>query len=76
MAQAIFAKVRSEPRETTELRRELMDTQGCTKSQFDTALKNLQIKMNVVRSNDPAIECDTWLPFGEQYPEVWELRPS
>ncbi len=74
LAQAILQKLRSEPRETTELRRELVDEQGCTKSQFDTALKNLQITMNVVRSNDPAIECDTWLPFGEQYPAIWETR--
>jgi len=34
-------------------------------------LKNLQISINVVRSNDPDIERDTWLTFQEQYPEIW-----
>jgi hypothetical protein len=55
--------IRNEPWETTDLRREIMDAHGCSKSQFDTALKNLQISLNVVRSNDPAIERDTWLPI-------------
>ena len=45
---------------------------GCSKSQFDTALKNLQITMNVVRMNDPSAERDTWVPFKEQYLNVWE----
>jgi hypothetical protein len=47
---------------------------GCSKSQFDTALKNLQISMNIVRSNDPDIERDTWLTFQEQYPDIWHIH--
>ena len=61
---------RNEPWETGALRNEAMEDYGCTKSRFDTALKNLQISMNVVRFNDPAIERDTWLAFQEQYPDI------
>ncbi|MEO0407552.1 MAG: hypothetical protein AAF289_09400 [Cyanobacteria bacterium P01_A01_bin.135] len=67
----IFEKIRIEPQDTTRLRNETTQEYGCSKSQFDTALKNLQISMNVVRSNDPKIERDTWLTFREQYPEIW-----
>ncbi|WP_420632061.1 AlkZ-related protein [Candidatus Leptofilum sp.] len=74
LAGHVFEKIRNEPWETTELRKEIMAAQGCSKSQFDTALKNLQISLNVVRSNDPAIERDTWLTFQELYPEIWELH--
>ena len=76
LAGVVFDKVRAEPRETTELRREVVEEMGCTKSQFDTALKNLQITMNVVRSNDPEVERDTWLALSEVYADVWALRPS
>lgn len=74
LAAYIFEKIRNEPWETTALRDEVMEAYGCSKSQFDTALKNLQISLNIVRSNDPGIERDTWLPFQEIYPEIWELH--
>jgi hypothetical protein len=70
----IFEKIRVEPWDTTSLRNEMIQEYGCSKSQFDTALKNLQISMNVVRSNDPDIERDTWLTFQEQYPDIWNLH--
>lgn len=69
-----FEKIRVEPWDTTSLRNEMIQNYGCSKSQFDTALKNLQISLNVVRSNDPDIERDTWLTFREQYPEIWALH--
>lgn len=71
LAQIIFEKIRNEPWETAVLREEVLDEFDCSKSQFDTALKNLQITMNVVRSNDPDIERDTWLAFQEQFPDIW-----
>lgn len=74
LAVQTFEKIRMEPWETTDLRREMIEELGCSKSQFDTALKNLQISLNVVRSNDPDIERDTWLAFEEQYPEIWALH--
>ncbi len=67
----IFEMVRNEPGETATLRNEAIEEFDCSKSQFDTALKNLQISMNVVRSNDPEIERDTWLTFQELYPDIW-----
>lgn len=72
----IFEKIRNEPRETTNLRKEVIEEYRCSKSQFDTALKNLQISLNVVRSNDPQIERDTWLTFQELYPDIWDLHVS
>ena len=53
---------------------DIPEKHGCSKSQFDTALKNLQISLNVVRANDPTIERDTWLPFQELYPGIWDLH--
>ena len=53
------------------LRDEVLHEYGYSKSQFDTALKNLQISMNIARSNDPDIERDTWMTFQELYPEIW-----
>ncbi len=73
LAIQVFEKIRMEPWETTDLRKEMIEEVGCSKSQFDTALKNLQISLNVVRSNDPDIERDTWLTFQELYPEIWGL---
>jgi hypothetical protein len=67
----IFEKIRIEPWETAPLRNEMIEAYGCSKSQFDTALKNLQISLNIVRSNDPDIDKDTWLTFEELYPDIW-----
>ena len=69
LAQAIFEWVRVEPWTTTDLRREVVSARGCSKSQFDTALKNLQISLNVVR--EPDAEHDTWLAFRELYADIW-----
>ena len=67
---SIYAKIRLEPRDTTSLRKEIREETG-SKSKFDTALKHLQITMNIVRSNDPEIESDTWVPFKEIYLDIW-----
>ena len=69
LAQTIHEKIRIEPWTTTELRKEVVLERGCSKSQFDTALKNLQITMNVVR--DCEAEQDTWLTFREVYTDIW-----
>ncbi len=72
LAQFIYDAVSQEPWETTTLRNLVVEEFGCTKSQFDTALKNLQITMNIVRLNDPRAEHDTWVPFRELYLDVWQ----
>ena len=76
LAAHVFEKIRNEPWETTDLRKEVIEETGSTKSQFDSALKNLQISLNVVRSNDPKIERDTWLAFQELYPDIWKMFVS
>jgi len=43
---------------------------GCSKSQFDTALKNLQVSLNIVRSNDPAYANDFWLTMREMHLDI------
>ena len=68
----ICDKIVAEPWDTTALRRVAIKEFGCTKGQFDTALKNLQITMNIVRLNDPKAEQDTWIPFREQYFKIWD----
>ena len=69
LARIIYAKIRVEPWSTSDLRKEVVLETGCSKSQFDTALKNLQISMNVVR--DCEAEQDTWLTFQEVYTDIW-----
>jgi len=72
LAQHIYSKVVTEPWDTTSLRKATMQEVGCTKSQFNTALKNLQVTMNIARLNDPEIERDTWVSFKELYLNVWK----
>jgi hypothetical protein len=57
--------------ETTALRQDSIRQFGCTKSQFDAALKELQTTLNIVRSNEPGIDRDKWLPFQEIYLAIY-----
>lgn len=68
LARRLHRLIRSEPRLTGDLRREAMAGTRCTRAAFEGALKELQVTLNVVRSNDPEVESDLWLPFEEQYP--------
>lgn len=72
LIQNIYEKILAEPWDTTSLRKASIEDFVCTKSQFDTALKNLQITMNIVRLNDSKIEKDTWVPFKEMYLDIWQ----
>jgi len=77
LAQQIYELIRFDPYETTELRRASIAKFGCTKSQFDSALKELQMTLNIVRSNEPEVDRDTWLPFQEIYYEIYkEYHPE
>ncbi|MEX0321157.1 MAG: hypothetical protein AB3N63_03300 [Puniceicoccaceae bacterium] len=71
LAQFIHEKIRIEPWDTTHLRNLVVEEYGCSKSQFDTALKHLQISLNIVRVNDADFERDTWVLFNELYPDIW-----
>ncbi|WOO42798.1 AlkZ-related protein [Rubellicoccus peritrichatus] len=74
LSQEVFEFVRVDPSYTGELRKLAIQQTGCTKSRFDTALKKLQISLNVVRSNDLNEKNDRWLPFKELYPEIVEAH--
>lgn len=69
LSQQVFEKIRIEPWTTTDLRNEMIDEVGCSKSRFDTALKSLQISLNIVR--DSHAEQDTWLTFQEVHADIW-----
>ena len=73
LARKIHHLIRTEPMTTTELRKALPPTLTLTKSALDRALVELQVTLNIVRSNAPEIRTDTWLRFTDQYPEFANL---
>jgi hypothetical protein len=72
LTQFVFERIMEEPWDTTSLRKMVIQETGCSKGQFDKALKNLQSTMNIVRLNDAQIERDTWVPFKEVYLDIWQ----
>ena len=71
LSQQIYELVRLDVYETSALRHDSIERFRCTKSRFDGALKELQVTLNIVRSNDMGVERDTWLPFQEIYSEIY-----
>ena len=76
LAQQVYDMIRINPNTTGELRREAMALYGCSKSRFDTALKQHQVSLNIVRSNAPGLKQDTWIPFREAYLDIAEGDPG
>lgn len=74
LAQQIYEMIRLSPEFTGPLRKRSIQELACSKSQFDTALKKLQISLNIVRSNDPKLENDFWLPMREVHLDIVELH--
>ena len=74
LPQQVYEMIRLEPGYTGSLRKQAIEKFECTKSRFDTALKKLQISLNVVRSNDTAHENDFWLTMNEVHPEIVKSR--
>ncbi|MBT4099519.1 MAG: hypothetical protein HOM68_14170 [Gemmatimonadetes bacterium] len=70
LAQEVYNSIRLEPAYTGPLRKRAMTELTCTKSQFDTALKRLQVSLNIVRSNDPRLKNDFWLPMSEMHLDI------
>ncbi len=70
LAQDVYDLIRLEPNFTGPLRKCAIARLGCSKSQFDTALKKLQISLNIVRSNDPKLKNDFWLPMREVHLDI------
>lgn len=76
LPQEIYKLIRSEPNFTGPLRKQAISRFGCTKSQFDTALKKLQISLNIVRSNDPSMQNDFWLAMRDVHLETVQMHES
>ncbi len=70
LAREVFELIRLDPSTTSILRRESIERFHCSKSQFDTALKQLQVTLNIARLNEPNLKNDTWITFSELYPEI------
>jgi hypothetical protein len=70
LAQEVYEFIRLEPAYTGPLRKLAIARLSCTKSQFDTALKKLQVSLNIVRSNDPKLKNDFWLPMREVHFDI------
>ena len=70
LARRTYDLIRREPHTTAELRRALSPSGTISKSKVDGALVELQVTLNIVRSNAPDVKTDTWLPFAELYPET------
>jgi len=72
LAREIYEHVRVEPMTTGALRAVVLRGDKTRKAAFTRALIELQVTLNIVRSNAPEVTTDTWLRFGEQY-GGWEL---
>ncbi len=70
LAQQVYELIRLEPDYTGPLRKRTIARFACTKSQFDTALKKLQVSLNIVRSNDMKMKNDFWLPMREVHLDI------
>lgn len=70
MARKIYALVRVEPMTTGALRNAVAQKDKTLRAAFAKALVELQVTLNIVRSNAPEIVTDTWLRFGDLYPEI------
>ena len=70
MARKIYARVKVEPMTTTALRNAVAGKDKLLRAAFAKALVELQVTLNIARSNAPEIEADTWLRFAELYPGI------
>ncbi|MGB7343881.1 MAG: hypothetical protein WBD20_06695 [Pirellulaceae bacterium] len=70
LSQEVYEFIRLEPNYTGPLRKRAIERLACTKSQFDTALKRLQVSLNIVRSNDPKLTNDFWVPMREVHLDI------
>ncbi len=70
LAQKVYDLIRLEPAYTGPLRKRAIAELACTKSPFETALKKLQVSLNIVRSNDPKMKNDFWLSMREVYLDI------
>jgi hypothetical protein len=68
LARQLYELVRIEPMTTGALRTAVLKGDKSQKTAFAKALIELQVTLNIVRSNAPEITSDTWVRFADQYP--------
>lgn len=69
LSQKVYEIIRLDPAETAEIRALAMERHACSQSRFDTALKHLQITLNIARDPTAGAGRDRWLTFREAYPD-------
>ncbi len=67
LAQKLHGIIKLDPLTTGDLREEMGMTLRPERNQFDRALQELQVTLNIARRNSTDDENDTWVPFREQY---------
>jgi hypothetical protein len=67
LAQRIYQRLRLDPLTTGSLRIELRMRERPERNQFDRALQELQVTLNIARRNGLDDENDTWVLFSDQY---------
>jgi hypothetical protein len=70
LARRIYELVRIEPMTTPALRAAVLRGDRTRRAAFTKALIELQVTLNIVRSNAPEITADTWVRFSDQYPSI------
>jgi hypothetical protein len=70
LARKIYERLRLDPMTTGALRKELNMTRRPERTQFDRALQELQVTLNIARRNSLKDENDTWVLFSDQYLDV------
>ncbi len=71
LARQVYEIIRLDPGETAEIRTIAIERTHCSKSRFDTAMKQLQVTLNIARDPAAGTERDRWLPFREAYPDFF-----
>lgn len=74
LARKLYDIIRLDPIVTGRLREEMNMTRRPERNQFERALQELQVTLNIARRNSADDENDTWVPFAEQYLEI--VRPK
>lgn len=67
LARTIHELIAFEPMTTAQLRKALGMAKGASKNQFEKALLELQVTLNLARRNSLEDRHDTWVRFEEQY---------
>jgi hypothetical protein len=70
LARRIYDLISVEPLTTGELRAAVVRDNPAYRAAFAKALTELQVTLNITRTNAPEAEVDTWLPFQELYRAV------